>query len=795
VTPTPNRAIFLSYAHEDADAARRIAEGLRSAGIEVWFDQNELRGGDAWDAKIRGQIRTCALFVPIISAQTQRRLEGYFRREWRLAVDRRHDMAESVPFILPVVIDGTTQGGATVPEEFFRVQWTRLPGGAPTADFVDQARRLLGNNVPSAPVPPAAATTTPAPTIPAAPVHASTPTPAAVPKRIAPGTILAIAGAVALAASAFLAFRPRAENPPLSQPPTAVVAPAKPNAPPAPAATQVAAPSPKSLAVLPFANLSEDKANDYFADGMHEEVITHLAKIRDLKVISRTSVLAYREPGARNLRRIAAELGVATVLEGSVRRAGGKVRVTAQLINALTDEHLWAEKYDGDLADVFALQSRLAQEIATALKATLTTSERALIERRPTRSPEAYELYLRGRVLQGSLTIRSPRARFEQAVEMYERAAAVDPGFTLAHAAAVQLHGLMYMGANYDPSPERRAKAAAALRQAEASAPDAPETRFARGHFAYTIEGDREKALREYQAAFASLPNEAPLIAAIGYVQRRLGLWREARESMERATELNPNDLFDQSQFTRYLMALRRYDEAVRRAERTLTIAPRDAFVRETHLRARLARDGDYAAYLRDLADTPPMENDPNGLYAAYQLAQQKGDHAAADRALADPRFGDLYTQSTVSVTPTALIRAQVAWLDGRKPDAERHANDALKLMSGWKSNPRQQYFDLINRARAEAFAGQAEEALRHARESVEGIGRQDRYMLGEIYVTQAKICVVLGRRDDAITALRNTIPLALSAHSAPEWRHDPILSRLKSDPRLEEIIRACGPL
>lgn len=228
-----------------------------------------------------------------------------------------------------------------------------------------------------------------------------------------------------------------------------------------------------------------------------------------------------------------------------------------------------------------------------------------------------------------------------------------------------------------DPAPGRRARAAAALRLAETSAPEAPETRMAPGYFAYSVEGERERAQREFETARTSLPNEASLIAALGYVQRRLGLWRESRLSLGRATELNPNDLFDQSQLTRYFMALRRYDEALARSERLITIAPQDAFVRETQLRARLSRDGDFPAFLRDLAAAPKSDNDPHGLIAAYTVAQWKGDHTAAERALADPRFGEIYMQSTVNVSPTAVFRAEVAWLDGRQADSIRHAETA----------------------------------------------------------------------------------------------------------------------
>ena len=138
-----SKAVFLSYAREDADAARRLAEALRSHGVEVWFDESELRGAEAWDAKIKKQIRECALFIAVISAHTQARREGYFRREWKLAVERTHDMAADVPFLTPVVVDETRESEARVPDEFLRVQWTRLPGALPTPQFVGQIRRLL----------------------------------------------------------------------------------------------------------------------------------------------------------------------------------------------------------------------------------------------------------------------------------------------------------------------------------------------------------------------------------------------------------------------------------------------------------------------------------------------------------------------------------------------------------------------------------------------------------------------------------------------------------------------------
>jgi TolB-like protein len=333
------RAVFLSYAREDAPAAQRIADALQSNGVEVWLDQSELRGGDAWDQKIRRQIKECALFIPVISARTQSRGEGYFRLEWKLAVERTHLMAEGVPFLSPVVIDETTEAAAMVPAEFLRVQWARLPGALPTPQFVAQTRRLLDS--PKIPVRPAA------------PSAAG----GSLPGR-RPGAWIALAAALAIIAVAVALVVTR-RSPPAAVEPSATQAEAQ-EAPRAPAVNA------KSIAVLPFDNMSEDKENAFFADGVHEDVLTNLSFVKDLHVISRTSVMQYRAT-TKPVKQIGQELGVAYVLEGSVRREGNKVRVTGQLIDARTDEHVWAKAYDRDLTDIFAIQAELAQAIAEAL--------------------------------------------------------------------------------------------------------------------------------------------------------------------------------------------------------------------------------------------------------------------------------------------------------------------------------------------------------------------------------------------------------------------------------------------
>ncbi len=359
-----NKAVFLSYASQDAEAANRICEALRTAGIEVWFDQNELVGGDQWDAKIRGQIKSCALFMPVISANTEARREGYFRIEWKLAAQRTHAIADGIPFLLPIVIDATRDREALVPTEFQEVQWTRLPGGVATPQFVGQVKGLLeperkyvekSGDLPSL-----------SPSI----------TASKSPSKL-PLLSMVVAAVIAVGAILFFVLKhgPKEKS--------AVI-------------PTVAKVSNKSIAILPLANMSEDKDTGFFADGVHEDLLTNLALISELKVVSRTSVMQYRGT-TKTIKQIGEELGVAYVLEGSVRRAGNKVRVTGQLINTRTDEHVWAKSYDRDLTDIFAIQADLSKEIASALETVISPQAKKFIERRPTENPVAYDFFLKGR--------------------------------------------------------------------------------------------------------------------------------------------------------------------------------------------------------------------------------------------------------------------------------------------------------------------------------------------------------------------------------------------------------------
>ncbi|MBL9219504.1 MAG: TIR domain-containing protein [Opitutaceae bacterium] len=792
----PRGAVFLSYAREDADAARRIAEALRGFGVEVWFDQSELRGGDAWDTKIRGQIKTCTLFIPVISATTQARDEAYFRLEWKLADDRSQLMAAGKAFIVPVVIDATPEAGAIVPESFARAQWTRLAAGEPTTAFIERVKHLLEAPrhkpalKPDLPRPP----TLPPEFRKAAREKAGASLDdargrdqgAPLQKKVPPVALAIVLAVVAIGVAAVFIITRKPAPPPAA--PTVQA----PSLSPSPSTPAPSAAVGKSIAVLPFANMSADKENDFLADGIHEDVLTSLAKIRDLKVISRTSVLAYRDTAARNLKKIAADLGVAVVLEGSVRRSGSKVRVTAQLIDARTDEHLWAENYDGDTGDVFALQAKLAQQIATALKATLTPDERSLIERRPTQDAQAYEFYQRAKLLRQRFGANTLRADYDATIALYEQALARDPQMALAHGDLAFVHGVMYWFGAIDPTPERRALAAASLAEARRLAPEAPETRVAQGAFAYLCENDWPKALAEFTAAEASLPNDDQLRYLLGITYRRLGRWSDAVAQLERSVELNPHERRAGTSYIETLFCLHRYAQLPALAPRLMALFPDDSQLPPFFIDAQFVLDGDRAAWRQRRDALPPLPPDTHGLRKAYATALRAGDLAAADRILADPRDQWLAQIGGVIRESAVLLRAELARLRGDQTAARKFAEAVLKAYASQRWSPRQEPSVRVDLARARVCAGE-DGATKELWQAMEAVVRQDKF-LGVTWLNVAGAYAAAGHPEEALAALRQLFA-GPSTITPAELRDHPWFASLKADPRFEEILKSAKPL
>src|SRR6476469_1435958 len=292
----------------------------------------------------------------------------------------------------------------------------------------------------------------------------------------------------------------------------------------------------RSIAVLPFENLSDEKENAYFADGIQDDLLTNLSKIGDLRVISRTSVMQYRGRPT-NLRDIGKALGVSNILEGSVRRSGNKVRVNVQLIDANTDEHVWANDYDGDVTDVFTLQSDLAREIANALKAKLSPAEESQMTTKPTENGEAYLAFVEAHDL--SCSYEDP-AKLKQSEQLYQRAVDLDPKFDLALARYSQLES--WMVHDGDRSLERRNKARSLAERALQLQPDLPEAHLALGFSYYWGDNDYDAALKEFEIAQRGLPNESDVYLAIGAIQRRQGKWAESHANLEQAASLNAKD-------------------------------------------------------------------------------------------------------------------------------------------------------------------------------------------------------------------------------------------------------------
>jgi TolB-like protein/Tfp pilus assembly protein PilF len=343
----------------------------------------------------------------------------------------------------------------------------------------------------------------------------------------------------------------------------------------------------KSIAVLPFENFSNKPENAYFADGIQDDILTNLSKIRDLKVISRTSVMAYRGK-PKGVRQIGKELGVSAILEGSVRREGNRVRVNVQLINAANDEHLWAEDYDRDLTDVFAIQTDLAQKIAHELQAQLSPSEQEQMTHKPTENGEAYLAFVEAHNLQTAL---DDRAKLKQAVQLYERAIQLDPKFVLALANLSILHSWLYH--NFEPTTAERDLAKQFADRALTLAPDSPDAHLARGYSLYYGERDYEGALREFGIAQGGLPNDAQVYLVIGAIQRRQGKWKESTANLEKAVSLNPNDAWPlQNLFFNYQMQ-RDFDAAGRVIDRALAINPKSFSLSELKVKLALTARGD----------------------------------------------------------------------------------------------------------------------------------------------------------------------------------------------------------
>jgi TolB-like protein/cytochrome c-type biogenesis protein CcmH/NrfG len=785
---TSARAVFLSYAHEDAESVRRIADALRAFGVEVWFDQNELRGGDSWDAKIRTQIRSCTLCIPVISATTQARGEGYFRREWKIAVERTHDMASGVPFLMPVVIDGTPQADALVPDEFQRVQWTRLAQGVPTPQFVEQVKRLLeGKGIQKTEVRGQTSHGLGRATGPgsaAADIGRSEVSPESRKSGLPSwtwGALTAVVVGIAVALS--VARKPSANSDaspqtPDPKPQTSISAPD-----PRPMVTLPALKADKSVAVLPFTNMSEDKDSAFFTDGMHEDILTNLALIRELRVVSRTSVMAYRGT-TKPMKQIAQELGVTYILEGSVRRSGNKVRVTGQLIHAATDEHVWAQSYDRDLTDVFTIQSELSAQIAGALKAALSPEEKALLARKPTENAAAYDLFLRARDIlnrQGN----TPAARSQQ-ISLLQSAVELDPGFAQAWGELAASCAYWYF-LSWSDMDAYLARAKTAIERAVQLAPNDPEVYGSLGTYYYYGFRDYARAAEQYEKRARLQPNSPVVFNSLALIQRRQGRWAESLVNARRACELDPSNLNYLSNLLATLRAGRRWDEALQVKRRIVALQPGD--LQESFelawghfLATGSTREGE--AFFAGL--TPEQKNSPLGIELQKTWANSLGHYAEVVRL---DKVQPYYEEDGVPHYEQAFGAAFGLYALGDQAGAKARLGDfPAELRAQLVREPKSvRLWAFLSGM--EVILGHKEEALRCAERSVELMPESRDSLDGVSFAAyRANTYDLCGEKDKALAEYARLFRVPATAFmNVHEFKHG--YSTLKGDPRWEALL------
>jgi TolB-like protein/Tfp pilus assembly protein PilF len=470
----------------------------------------------------------------------------------------------------------------------------------------------------------------------------------------------------------------------------------------------------KSIAVLPFENMSDDKENAFFADGIQDDILTSLAKIRDLKVISRTSVMPYRGAAKNNLPEIAKALGVVNVLEGSVRRGEGRVVVSVQLIDARNDRHLWAKRYDRPLADSLGLQGELASEIASELRATLSPEEKDRVVTKPTGNPDAYVLYLKARAYESN-----PDRLFEDfklAERLYAEAIQHDPSFALAYARLSATLARIYHW--FDPTDERKALIKANADKAIALKPDLGEGHLALGLYYYWTEANYEKALEQFRIAAAALPNDSEIGYVSAAIRRRQGNWKENLELLGKSQMLDPGNANVASEIAFTYAFVHDWRQAAQMYDRVVVLAPDSANFKINRAYIDLYESGKTDTLKAALAEIPDSV-DPSGLVtrARWDLAMLERDYAAADRAMASYPL-DVF-QSDGMPVPKSFFRGCTALARGDPSAAQIQFAMALPAFESAVREAPTTGLRHANLGLIYSFIGRKEDAIREGRRAV----------------------------------------------------------------------------
>jgi serine/threonine protein kinase len=544
-------------------------------------------------------------------------------------------------------------------------------------------------------------------------------------------------------------------------------------------------PPDKSIAVLPLENLSEEKENAYFADGVQDELLSNLAKIKELKVISRTSVMEYKSGIRRNLKEIAQQLGVRNVVEGSVRRSGDHVRVSVQLIDARTDHHLWGENYDRTLADSLSLQGDLATEIAAAVGAMLTPQEKARVVARPTNNPAAYDAYLRARAIPVDWGF-ALKGDIESAIHLYEQAVKLDPNFTLGWA-YLSIAQIQSVWKGIDSGPAQKARAKDSLNHALALDPNLPEVHLARGY----NEQDDTRALAEFRQAENSFPNSADVIEAIARMQRALGHWDDAVADLRRGIELDPRNIRASNNLALTYCAMRRFSEALATLDRVLAWDPTNARALLTKADALLAT-GDLQA-AEPLLANPELPANRRATYALFQR-----NYAAAIEILSKDLAVDRQQRDPGDILSLAFSQQLAGDLSAARATYQKSVEDFRRQLE--KVTPGS-YVEADTRIRlgmAYAGLGKADFAIAEGQKAMALVPSSKHPEFGpNLEDDMARIYAQLGDADHAIPVLKRLLRTSYPAATfltPATLRLDPIWDRIRNDRRFQELAAEKAP-
>src|SRR5205809_5864550 len=546
----------------------------------------------------------------------------------------------------------------------------------------------------------------------------------------------------------------------------------------------------KSIAVLPFESLSDNKENAYFADGIQDDVLTNLSKIGDLKVISRTSVMPYRGK-ASNVREIGKALGVSTILEGSVRRIGNRVRVNVQLINAENDEHIWAEDYDRDLTDVFAIQTDLAKKITGELQAKLSPAEKAQMERKPTENGEAYLAFVQAQNLQCAV---EDFVKLKQSEQLYERAVQLDPNFALALARSSLLQS--WIVHTFDRTSERREKARTLAERALRLQPDLAEAHLAVGFSYYYGDNNYDAALREFEIAQRGLPNESEAYLAIGAIQRRQGKWAESTANLDKAVSLNPKDIWPLQNLTFNYQMLRNYDEANKTIDRALALDPNAFEPLEVKAKLAIAEKGDFSVAEKAFAAVKsiPMSDEQKLKTASsradvFFLERKYREGLQESESLPDDLLAGLPGAMGGKYYLIGFARKALHDEPGARA-AFLKAKSAIEEQLKRSPDTVEAHIQL---AKVLAYLNEKDSALAEAQRAAELVPEsKDAFGGPEIAGGVAEVHAILGDNDRAIEILDGLLSRP-SAVTVQGLKLNPIWDPLRSDPRFQALIERNG--